>query len=118
MDARNDSVVSMKPTEKIVVNISDSIITKAEENFRTAPVDSISALSPETIDRNEDMTSSSETKGTFIFILQYKHASDIFTHLFCKYNIFSLSFKPLMIGAALMIRFAFQIFIKEKSLYQ
>ena len=79
MDARNDSVVSMKPTEKIVVNISDSIITKAEENFHTAPVDSISALSPETIDRNEDMTSSSETKGTFIFILQYKHAFDIFT---------------------------------------
>ena len=79
MDARNDSVVSMKPTEKIVVNISDSIITKAEENFGTAPVDSISALSPETIDRNEDMTSSSETKGTFIFILQYKHAFDIFT---------------------------------------
>ena len=89
MDARNDSVVSMKPTEKIVVNISDSIITKAEENFGTAPVDSISTLSPETIDRNEDMTSSSETKGTFIFILQCKHAFDIFTHLFCKYNIFS-----------------------------
>lgn len=62
VDARNDSVVSMKPTEEIVVNISDSIITKAEENFGTAPVDSISTLSPETIDRNEDMTSSSETK--------------------------------------------------------
>ena len=45
MDAQNDSVASMKPTEEIVVNISDSIITKAEENFGNAPVDSISTLS-------------------------------------------------------------------------
>ncbi|KAK9997038.1 hypothetical protein SO802_021724, partial [Lithocarpus litseifolius] len=57
----------MKPTEKIVVNISDSIITKAEENLGTAPVDSISTLSPETIDRKEDMTSSSEIKGCLVF---------------------------------------------------
>ena len=46
VDARNDSVVSMKPTEKNVVNISDSITTKAEEDFGAAPVDSISTLFP------------------------------------------------------------------------
>lgn len=65
VDARNDSVVSMKPTEKSEENISNSIIvkeTKGEENFGTAPVDSISAFSPEMTDNNGNMTSSSKTK--------------------------------------------------------
>ena len=66
VDAQNDSVVSMKPTEKSEENISNSIIvkeTKGEENFGTAPVDSISAFSPEMTDNNGNMTSSSKTKG-------------------------------------------------------
>jgi hypothetical protein len=72
--SQNDSVVSMKPTEKIEENISHSIITeeiKGEENFGTAPVDAISAFSPEMIDSDAHVISSSKSKGTVIFISEW-----------------------------------------------
>lgn len=71
MGSRNDSVVPMKPMEKIGENISHSVITeerKGEEKFGTAPVDAISAFSPEMIDSDGHVISSSKTKGTVIFI--------------------------------------------------
>lgn len=71
MGSQNDSVVSMKPMDKIEENISHSIIkeeTKGEEKFGTAPVDAISAFSPEMIDSGGHVISS-KTKGTIIFIL-------------------------------------------------
>lgn len=63
--SRNDSVVSMKPMEKIGENISHSVITeerKGEEKFGTAPVDAISGFSPEMIDSDGHVISSSKTK--------------------------------------------------------